>query len=88
MADIFNTVNHEAHGHAFEIVTIWSETEWQLMVLDEKKRHVGPIYSISMENAQDFEHYKKEPAVEALIDIAKADLDSGRVKSTVAMEQA
>jgi hypothetical protein len=86
--DIIGTVKHIVAGHEYEIVNLWTGSEWQVIIHDEKKRRIGPVFSVSLEVAQDYQHYNKQPALDALIEIAQADLDSGRVKSTTSTDPA
>ena len=41
-----------------------------------------PNYTVTYETAADMQHYNFQPALEALIEIAKADLDNRRLKES------
>lgn len=86
--DIIDMVKHTADGHTYEIISLWTGTEWQVVIHDEKKRRIGPVFSVSLEVAQDYPLYNKQPALNALVEIAKAELDSGRVKSKTSTDKA
>lgn len=77
-----HVVKHTVDEQPYEIKTRWTGTSWQVSIWDQKLCRIGPVYSVTLETAQDAEAYGSRPALEALIEIAVSDLDSGRVKST------
>ena len=85
---ITNVVEHSAHGHDYEIIVAWTGTEWRVAIRDKHQQLVGPVFSMTLEAAQDIEHYHKQPAIDALVEVAKDELDSGRVKSTASQKKA
>jgi len=76
-----HVVERVVDGHKYEVKTFWIGTGWKVTTWDERKRRIGPVYSVALETAQDADTWNMRPALEALVEIAIADLDSGRVKS-------
>lgn len=74
-----NPVQHTVNGREYEIRSIQTDEGWEVATFYAGKR-LSPRYKVSFETGQNFEHYNGQRAVEALIDIAKADLDAGTVK--------
>jgi hypothetical protein len=86
--NVLGVVLHEFEGRKYEIVRLWNDAGWQVIIHDEKKRKVGPTFSMSLEDAQDYQAYKQQPALDALVDLAKSEIDSGRVKSKTSTDGA
>jgi hypothetical protein len=74
-----NTVKHSANGREYEIRSVQTNEGWEVATFYAGKR-VSPRYKVSFETGQDFQHYQGQRAVDALIEIAKADLDTGNVR--------
>lgn len=84
---IIDTVEYEAHGHTYQIISLWTGTEWKIKIRDEQMSQIGPVFSVTLETGQDYELYNGSPALEALVDIVKRELDSGRVKSDASTDE-
>jgi hypothetical protein len=74
-----NSIKHTVNGREYEIRSIQTEDGWEVATFFGEKR-VSPRYKVSFETGQDFQHYSGQRAVEALTDLAKDDLDAGRVR--------
>jgi hypothetical protein len=73
------TVKHSANGQEYEIRSSQTTEGWEVATFHAGKL-VSPRYKVSFETGQNFAHYQGQRAVNALIDLAKADLDTGMVK--------
>ena len=73
------TIKHTVHGREYEIRSAQTSEGWEVASFRKGKR-ISPHYKVSFETGQDFQHYQGQRAVDALIEIAKADLESGTVK--------
>jgi hypothetical protein len=79
---IFNhIVKHVVGERSYEIRTMWTGNGWRISIWDDRDRRVGPVYSVALETAQRAEAFNLQPAIDALVEAAKADLDEGRVKA-------
>ena len=74
-----NPIKHTVNGREYEIRSAQSAEGWNVATFFEG-RQVSPRYSITFETAQDFQHYQGERGLDALLDLAKMDLDAGLVK--------
>lgn len=72
-------IKHTVNGREYEIRSMPTEEGWTVLTFFEDKR-VSPRYSITFETAADFQHYQGQRGLDALFDLAKADLDAGIVK--------
>jgi hypothetical protein len=73
------TMKHPVNGREYEIRSLQTSVGWEVGTFYGGKL-VSPRYKVSFETGQDFQHYHGQRAVDALIDLAKTDLDTGMVK--------
>jgi hypothetical protein len=75
------TITHQVGDHVYEIRIQQTDIGWTVASFRSGTR-VSPNYSVTYELAMDMQHYNYEPAVEALIEVAKGDLDNRRLKDS------
>jgi len=81
MDSIRESIEHVVEGRVYEIKTRWIGSGWRISIWDDRQRRIGPSYDVALETAQDAEAFNLSPAVETLVQAARDDLDSGRVKA-------
>lgn len=74
-------IKHVADGRTYEIVQQWSGLGWQIIIRNHQGRRVGPMLSATFETSQEAEAYNCQPALDTLIEMAKEEIKSGRVKA-------
>jgi hypothetical protein len=76
---VVKTTTHTVKAIEYEIRSIQDLAGWTVASYRDGKQ-ISPRYSISCETGQDFHHYRKQRPIDALIELAKSDLDAGIVK--------
>lgn len=73
------SINYESNNGNYIIKLFKTQDGFNVMSFKEDKR-ISPTYSVSNIVASDFELYYASKAYEALIDLAKSDIDKGLIQ--------
>lgn len=75
------SIDYKSNNENYVIKLFKSQDGFDVMSFKEEKR-ISPTYSVSNISASDFELYYTSKAYEALIDLAKSDIDNGLIIKT------
>jgi hypothetical protein len=75
-----NPIKHTVEGREYELRSIQNQKTVEVAIFRDGKRIPSRVYSAPIDTSEDFKHSTGQNIVDLLIEEAKKDLDSGKVK--------
>lgn len=83
--ELIGLERHSADGVEYLIATLWTGSEWRVVIYDKDMQDVEPLFSATLMLDEPGD---RKRALKALADVARREIDSGRVKSKASPDKA